>query len=103
MVAPSARVRPVAWHVDGVAYDDATAFVAPFGSFPDHPHHPEWQVFALIGVLVAGAGTATLGIGSRRDLRVARAANLARIDAATGVTLLVIGFTLATVAAALAA
>ncbi len=101
-VLPSARVKPVPWTVNGTTYDDHAAFVASFGPYPDAPDHPAWQIFALIAVLVAAAGTVTIANGARRPGADPRTARLVHIDNVTGVALCTIGFAVAVVAFVLA-
>lgn len=101
-VLPSARVDPVPWTVNGVAFDDAAPIGIGFGPFPDGPGADDWNRIAIAGVLVAMAGVVVFVLGARRSATAESAASLARIDNATGSFLLIVGFALVVIAAALA-
>ena len=91
-VLPSARVRPVPWTVNGIAFDDDVTTTIGFGPFVPPVRDLDWVRWAIAGVLVAAAGTTLLIRGSVRSE--ANAAGLARIDHATGGALILLGFVL---------
>lgn len=100
-VAPSARVEPVTWTVNGVRYDDDRRFTVGFGSFPD-PVDERSAIASWTAVFIALAGLGFLLSSARHDPADPRSARFVRIDATIGAGLYVVAFVLLAAAVVLA-
>jgi hypothetical protein len=100
-VAPSARVTPVPWTVNGVRYDDDERFYVGFGTFPE-PVDERSVIASWTAVLIALAGLGFLLSSARHDPADPRSVGLGRVDATIGAGLYVVAFVLVTAAVVLA-